>query len=177
MFWPGRSHVSFVVSYSSDWWLQETPGLEGALRRQPLTDRGGSRCSPLLLAASSLRREVPGDDSSGTGRKARNRPAPGAEGRPRSRPRRCLQEGGQRRPASRGQTRGRRGEIALGAAGPLSGARGLKGVPGGVFSPARQRQSYKGDTPASWHCRPGTAAMLTRPTGAGLEGTGPPGLG
>ncbi|XDB46781.1 hypothetical protein AB1E18_000396 [Capra hircus] len=40
------------------WWLQETPALERVLRRRLLRDRGGRRCWPLLLASSSLRREV-----------------------------------------------------------------------------------------------------------------------
>ena len=87
------------------WWLQETPALERVLRRRLLRDRGGRRCWPLLLASSSLRREVPGDDRSGTDRKARNRPEPGAKGRPRSCLRGCLQEGSQRPPASRSQRR------------------------------------------------------------------------
>lgn len=46
VFWPRRSHVSFVVSCCRDWWLEETPALERAQRRYPLRDRRNSSFQP-----------------------------------------------------------------------------------------------------------------------------------
>jgi hypothetical protein len=158
--------------------VQETPALESALRRPP-------HCCP--LAASSLRREVPGDDSSGTGPKARNRLEPGtsgAEGRPRSRPPGvCGRGASESRPASRDQ-RGFRGACGWAQSALFWGRRatsarqsspvGLDGYrlrEGGLPPPPSLRSRNCGA--ACWAGRasgPGRQERLTHRLGVGGQG-------
>lgn len=140
-----------------DWWLEETPAQERALRRGPLRDRLGHLCWPLLLASSSLLLEVPGDDSSGTGRKARKRPEPGAEGRLRSQPRGCLQEGSQRRPASGARGGGTEERLQLGLQGSCLGRGDSEALLGGL-QPRFRNNTMKERAPPP----PGTTAPEPR---------------
>lgn len=162
------------MSCSEHWWLEGDAGAEESAG--PLAAKGTQGLP--LLAVSSLRREVPGDDSSGTSREARNRLEPGDGGAAEVA---TIGVSAVGKPASAGVWEpdvGSEERLLLGLAESLSGARGLQGILEEGLQCRQDNGSPEGRAPPP----PGTTApeprrCLRGPPGAVWEEHGRGGWG